>query len=114
MCVVGRKGEASPMKLSARREDIMNTSFARALSCSFIIAGSVLPLETVRAQAIFRTEVYPIQTVTLSTADFLLGNNDGKPAMIAGEPRMPKSGTDRLPANSSSKSAPISAQMLAR
>src|SRR2546421_11782633 len=76
----------------------MNVSFARALICSFTIAGSVFLLENARAQAVFRTEVYPMQTVTLSTADFLLGKKDGRPAMIAGELRIPKPGTDRLPA----------------
>jgi len=76
----------------------VNTSFARALICAFTIAGSVFPLEVARAQAIFRTEVYPVQTVTLSTADFLLGKQDGKLATIAGELRIPKPGTDRLPA----------------
>src|ERR1700737_5567323 len=76
----------------------MNTSFARALIGAFMIAGSVFLLEAARAQAIFRTEVYPVQTVTLSTADFLLGKKDGKAAMIAGELRIPKPGTDRLPA----------------
>jgi dienelactone hydrolase len=76
----------------------MNASFARALICSFTVAGCVFLLEDARAQGIFRTEVYPVQTVTLSTADFLLGKKDGKPAMIAGELRIPKPGTDRLPA----------------
>jgi dienelactone hydrolase len=76
----------------------MNTSFARALICSITIAGFVFLSEAARAQAIFRTEVYPVQTVTISTADFLLGKKDGKPAMIAGELRIPKPGTDRLPA----------------
>src|SRR6202790_3726460 len=76
----------------------MNASFARALICSFTIAGSVFLLEDARAQAIFRTEIYPVQTVTLSTADFLLGKKEGNPAMIAGELRIPKPGTDRLPA----------------
>ena len=76
----------------------MNTSFARALICLFMIAGSAFPFEDVAAQAIFRTEVYPVQTVTLGTADFLLGKKDGKPTMIAGELRIPKPGTDRLPA----------------
>jgi len=76
----------------------MNTSFARALIFLFTIAGSAFPLEDVAAQAIFRTEVYPVQTVTLGTADFLLGKKDGKPTMIAGELRIPKPGTDRLPA----------------
>src|SRR5262249_19851528 len=54
--------------------------------------------EAAQAQAIFRTEIYPVQTVTLTTADFLLGKKDGKPAIIAGELRIPKPGTDRLPA----------------
>jgi dienelactone hydrolase len=76
----------------------MNASFARALICSFTIAGSVFLLEDARAQGIFRTEIYPVQTVTLSTADFLLGKKDGKPTIIAGELRIPKPGTDRLPA----------------
>jgi dienelactone hydrolase len=76
----------------------MNTSFARTLICLFTIAGSAFPLEDVAAQAIFRTEVHPVQTVTLGTADFLLGKKDGKPTMIAGELRIPKPGTDRLPA----------------
>jgi dienelactone hydrolase len=76
----------------------MNTSFVRALICLFTIAGSAFPLEDVAAQAIFRTEVYPVPTVTLGTADFLLGKKDGKPTMIAGELRIPKPGTGRLPA----------------
>ena len=76
----------------------MNVSFARVMVCAFMIGGSVFPLQAACAQAIFRTEVYPLQTVTLSTADFLLGKKDGKPAMIAGELRIPKPGTDRLPA----------------
>ncbi len=46
----------------------MNTSFARALICAFTIAGAVFLLEAVRAQGIFRTEVYPLQTVTLGAA----------------------------------------------
>jgi dienelactone hydrolase len=76
----------------------MNVSFAHALLCAFTIAGALFPLETARAQGVFRTEIYPVQTVTLSTADFLLGKKEGNPAMIAGELRIPKPGTDRLPA----------------
>jgi dienelactone hydrolase len=76
----------------------MKTSFTRALICAFTIADVVFRVEAARAQGTFRTEVYPVQTVTLSTADFLLGKKDGKPAMIAGELRIPKPGTDRLPA----------------
>jgi dienelactone hydrolase len=63
-----------------------------------LFAGSGFLFEDARAQGIFRTEVYPVQTVTLSTANFLLGKKEGKPATIAGELRIPKPGTDRLPA----------------
>jgi len=76
----------------------MNASFACALICLFTIFGSVFPVEDAWAQAVFRTEIHPVQTVTLSTADFLLGKKDGKPTMVAGELRIPKPGTDRLPA----------------
>jgi hypothetical protein len=60
--------------------------FTRALICSFTIAGSVFLLEDARAQAVFHTEIYAVPPITLSTADFLLGREDGKSAMIAGEP----------------------------
>ena len=76
----------------------MDTSFARALICALMIAGAVFLSEGARSQPISRTEVHPVQTVTLSTADFLLGKKDGKPVTIAGELRIPKPGTDRLPA----------------
>jgi dienelactone hydrolase len=76
----------------------MNTSVGRALICSMTIVCCVSLSEAARAQGIFRTEIYPVQTITLSTADFLLGKKDGKPAMIAGELRILKPGTDRLPA----------------
>ncbi|MEZ5822309.1 MAG: dienelactone hydrolase family protein [Xanthobacteraceae bacterium] len=76
----------------------MMTSVSRALICSFAIAGFVFLSGAARAQGIFRTEIYPVQTVTLSEADFLLGKTNGKPAMIAGELRIPKPGTDRIPA----------------
>ena len=75
----------------------MNTTFARALICAFAIAGAVLPSEAARSQPISRTEIHPVQTVTLSTADFLLGKRDGKPVTIGGELRIPTPGTDRLP-----------------
>jgi dienelactone hydrolase len=76
----------------------MKTSFARALVCLFTFSCFAFPLGSAQAQAIFRTEIYPMQTVTLSTTDFLLGKKDGKPASIAGDLRIPKPGTDRIPA----------------
>ena len=45
-----------------------------------------------------RTEVHPIQTMTLTDQQFLTGAKDGKPTTIAGVLRIPRPGTDRLPA----------------
>ena len=45
-----------------------------------------------------RIEVHPLQTMTLTDQQFLTGAKDGKPVAIAGELRIPRPGTDRLPA----------------
>lgn len=45
-----------------------------------------------------RIEVHPLQTMTLTDKQFLTGAKDGTPVVIAGELRIPRPGTDRLPA----------------
>lgn len=45
-----------------------------------------------------RIEVLPLQTVTLTDQQFLTGVKEGKPTLIAGELRIPRPGSDRLPA----------------
>ena len=50
------------------------------------------------AAQIARVEVYPIHSVTMSDQDFLNGRKDGKPVLLAGALRIPRPGTDRLPA----------------
>jgi len=45
-----------------------------------------------------RLELHPIPTMTLTDQQFLLGAKDGTPVVIAGELRLPRPGTDRLPA----------------
>lgn len=47
---------------------------------------------------IARTEVRPIQTITLTDEQFLTGTKHGKPTTIAGVLRIPRLGTERLPA----------------
>lgn len=76
----------------------MKVLFARAIVCAFAAAASVFLPVSAGAEGVFRTEIYPLQTITLGTADFLLGKKDGKPTTIAGELRIPKSGTAKLPA----------------
>ena len=49
------------------------------------------------AQNVARIEVQPIQTVTLKTQQILTGDTKGAPATLAGELRIPKPGSDRLP-----------------
>ena len=50
------------------------------------------------AQNVARIELQPIQTITLKTQQILTGDTKGAPATLAGELRIPKPGTDRLPA----------------
>jgi dienelactone hydrolase len=50
------------------------------------------------AHAQTRFEMRPVETVTLSAQQFLTGDKNGKPAIVAGELRIPKPGTDKLPA----------------
>ncbi len=45
-----------------------------------------------------RIEVHPVPSITLSAKEFLTGAGSGTPVTLAGELRIPKPGTDKLPA----------------
>jgi len=45
-----------------------------------------------------RVELHPFQSTTLTDQEFLTGKKEGKPVILAGELRIPKPGSDRLPA----------------
>lgn len=60
--------------------------------------GLALMCAAGETQAQVRPEILPVETVTLSTQDFLLGNKNGKPTLVAGELRIPLAATGRLPA----------------
>jgi len=47
---------------------------------------------------VFRVEVHPLPSVTLTDQEFLTGKHDGTPVVLAGQLRIPRGGTDRLPA----------------
>jgi hypothetical protein len=80
----------------------MSSIKSRSPLFSTSLAGAMLSLLLVdvpspsHAQA--RVEVRPVETITLSTQQFLIGDKNGKPATLAGELRIPRPGTDRLPA----------------
>lgn len=62
---------------------------------TFVVA--LLPAVS-SAQMIARVEIHPIQSVTMTDQDFLNGRKDGRPVMLAGQLRIPRPGTDKLPA----------------
>lgn len=63
-----------------------------------IVASLAAPIALPVSAQTLRIEVHPLQTVTVSSEQFLTGAKNGKPATIAGELRLPRLGTDRLPA----------------
>ena len=60
-------------------------------ACLFITASSA-------SAQVARIELHAIKTVTMSDSQFLRGDKNGAPVTIAGELRIPRSGTDKLPA----------------
>src|SRR5437016_12738752 len=80
----------------------MNADRTTWTSFSTWAGGAVIALLFVGAPgpsyAQMRLEMRPVETVTLSTQQFLTGDKNGKPAILAGELRIPKPGSDKLPA----------------
>lgn len=46
---------------------------------------------------VVRMEILPLPSTTLTDQEFLVGRKDGKPVTLAGELRLPRAGTERLP-----------------
>lgn len=62
----------------------------KKIAIFFTIVGTfIFFAQSVPAQYAVRTEVYPLQSMTLTTAQILTGRADGKPVTLAGELRMP-------------------------
>lgn len=57
-----------------------------------------LALAAAPAGAQLRIEVLPFEAVTLTTQQILLGDTRGKAVTLAGELRLPRGGTDKVPA----------------
>ena len=64
-----------------------------------IMPGLLLALFACAAAAqVARVEIHTLQSVTQSDQDFLNGRKGGKPVTLAGELRIPRPGSERLPA----------------
>jgi dienelactone hydrolase len=65
----------------------------------WLLAGLACSLWLSAASAqIARVEIHSLPSVTMSDQDFLNGRKDGKPVTLSGELRIPKPGSERLPA----------------
>lgn len=65
---------------------------------SLVALSSALAMGGETQAQVARQEVYALQSVTLSDADFLSGKKDGAPVTLAGTLQLPKLGNDKLPA----------------
>ena len=76
---------------------LLGNSAPRISALALMVFAGAACISTTQAQ-ISRVEVHPLATQTLTTAELLTGKTEGKRDTIAGELRIPRPGTDRLPA----------------
>jgi dienelactone hydrolase len=70
-----------------------------AVLMPFVVLLALIALVPTPAEAQFmRIELHPVASMTLTDQQFLTGMKDGVPVTLAGELRIPRPGTDRLPA----------------
>jgi dienelactone hydrolase len=67
-----------------------------SISWSGIVLGFLLASVPGPTDAQMRFEMRPVESITFTTQQFLTGDKNGKPAMLAGELRIPMPGTDKL------------------
>jgi dienelactone hydrolase len=63
-----------------------------------ILVLPALGVPAAAAAQVARMEVHPFASTTLTDQEFLTGRRDGRPVTLAGELRLPRPGSDRLPA----------------
>jgi dienelactone hydrolase len=71
------------------RKPVLTVALIAAMVASF--APGIMRAQT-------RSEIRPVETVTVSTQQFLLGDKNGRPVTLAGELRIPIGATGTLPA----------------
>ena len=85
--------------MKSREEPFMSAKLVAPKLLLCIVAFAVCGFVTIgRAAESAKIELHTLPTVTLSDEQFLTGAKDGRPAVIAAELRLPRPGTDRLPA----------------
>jgi dienelactone hydrolase len=62
-----------------------------------VFVGLVVAFATATQAQVARMEIHSFSSSTLTDQEFLNGRTEGKPITLAGELRLPRPGTDRLP-----------------
>jgi dienelactone hydrolase len=75
----------------------MSINFRPAIF-SIACAGFIALCAPITSAQVARTDLHAISTLTLSDGQFLTGDKNGTPVTITGALRIPRLGTDRLPA----------------
>jgi dienelactone hydrolase len=75
----------------------MSINFRPAIF-SIACVGFIALCAPITSAQVARTELHAISTLTLSDGQFLTGDKNGTPVTITGALRIPRLGTDRLPA----------------
>jgi dienelactone hydrolase len=68
-----------------------------ALALALVGGCWLSPIAPAAAQ-LARLEIHPLQSITLKDSDFLAGRTSGQQVVLAAALRIPKAGTDKLPA----------------
>jgi len=71
---------------------------AFALVACWLFTGEASPTDLPQPMFVDRAEAIPLHTSSPTTKQFLTGDRGAKPAIIAGELRIPKGGSEKLPA----------------
>jgi dienelactone hydrolase len=86
-----------PARLNTLARPLARPTLGRLIASTAVTAALVLGATAAQAQ-LARLEIHAVPSVTLEGEAFLTGEKTGKPAMLAGELRLPKGGTERVPA----------------
>ena len=76
------------------------TSTLLSILAVVVVIGFVLAGTSESTYAQMRLEMRPVETVTLSTQQLLMGDRNGKPVVLAGELRFPSQAPTSFPPSS--------------
>ena len=79
---------------------LLRSIFVGAIVWAILLSAYALRPQSAQAETFVKTQIHAIPTVTLTPKQFLTGDQNGKPAVVAGALRIPgpPAATDKLPA----------------